>query len=184
MQERSIKAVMISQQQAKDLGAQEVRGLRERREKEIKLLPPPPYCSLLLPTFFFLPINHKEITHTAHFNPTQPPSPSQSQSPQSASTHTNPQHTSPTTPKQHRKTKVTTDHVLLGLIAEDEASKRGYLDTGLTHERVRAAVEMLTGRRKPILGEGNIPFSKEVRRTFEAATNVRERERGMRRGGE
>jgi ATP-dependent Clp protease ATP-binding subunit ClpC len=69
---------------------------------------------------------------------------------------------------------VTTQHVLLGLIAEDDASKRGYLNSGLTHERALAAVEALSGRRKANTATENIPFSREVRKTFEVATNVRE----------
>jgi hypothetical protein len=70
--------------------------------------------------------------------------------------------------------QVTTQHVLLGLIAEDDASKRGYLNSGLTHERALAAVEALSGRRKANTATENIPFSREVRKTFEVATNVRE----------
>jgi hypothetical protein len=44
--------------------------------------------------------------------------------------------------------------------------------SGLTYERVRTVVEALSGRRKPSAGAESIPFSREVRRTFEAATNV------------
>ncbi|WIA36448.1 hypothetical protein OEZ86_007755 [Tetradesmus obliquus] len=67
--------------------------------------------------------------------------------------------------------EVTTEHVLLGLIAEDTSSKHGFMNSGLTVEKARAAVETLSGRRKPISTHDNIPFSREVRKTFEAATN-------------
>ncbi|KAI8463034.1 MAG: ClpD chaperone, Hsp100 family [Monoraphidium minutum] len=67
--------------------------------------------------------------------------------------------------------EVTTEHVLLGLVQEDSAAKGGYMNSGLTHEKARAAVEALSGRRKAITGTDNIPFSREVRKTFEAATN-------------
>jgi hypothetical protein len=41
-------------------------------------------------------------------------------------------------------------------------------------QRARAAVQALTsGRRRAADGADNIPFSREVRKTFEAATNVR-----------
>ena len=65
--------------------------------------------------------------------------------------------------------------MLLGLIAEDTASKgAGYLGhAGLTVDAVREAVEAAQGfRRKPNATSDNIPFSREVRKTFEAATNV------------
>lgn len=68
--------------------------------------------------------------------------------------------------------QVTTDHVLLGLVAEDSSSKNGYMNSGLTSERAKAAVEALSGKKKPITTTENIPFSREVRKTFEAATNV------------
>jgi ATP-dependent Clp protease ATP-binding subunit ClpA len=68
--------------------------------------------------------------------------------------------------------QVTTEHVLLGLIAEDTNSKHGFMNSGLTAEKARSAVETLSGRRKPISTHDNIPFSREVRKTFEAATNV------------
>ncbi|KAF6252630.1 ClpD chaperone, Hsp100 family [Scenedesmus sp. NREL 46B-D3] len=67
--------------------------------------------------------------------------------------------------------EVTTEHVLLGLIAEDTSSKHGFMNSGLTAEKARAVVETLSGRRKPISTHDNIPFSREVRKTFEAATN-------------
>lgn len=68
--------------------------------------------------------------------------------------------------------EVTIVHVLLGLISEDTASKNGYLESGLTTERARAAAEKIYGKRKPLAGDDNMPFSREVRKTFEAATNV------------
>ncbi len=63
--------------------------------------------------------------------------------------------------------------MLLGLVAEDSSSKHGYLDSGVTEERARTAVAALGGRRKANTSTENIPFSREVRKTFEAATNVR-----------
>ncbi|KAI8465710.1 MAG: ClpD chaperone, Hsp100 family [Monoraphidium minutum] len=72
--------------------------------------------------------------------------------------------------KQMDSPEVTTEHVLLGLVAEDTTSKHGYLNSGLTPERARMAVDALAGRRKPAPGD-SIPFSREVRTTFEAATN-------------
>jgi hypothetical protein len=64
--------------------------------------------------------------------------------------------------------------VLLGLIMEDTASKHGYLNSGLTAERARAVLASLTGgrRMKALSTTDSIPFSREVRKTFEAATNV------------
>ena len=69
--------------------------------------------------------------------------------------------------------QVTTEHVLLGLIAEETMSKSGYLNSGLAVEKVKAAVQTLSGKKKPLSTTDNIPFSREVRSTFEAATNVR-----------
>lgn len=71
-----------------------------------------------------------------------------------------------------RAVQVTTEHVLLGLIAEETNSKHGFLNSGLTVDKARAAVEALSGKRKPNSTHENIPFSREVRKTFEAATNV------------
>jgi len=68
--------------------------------------------------------------------------------------------------------QVTTEHVLLGLITEDTSSKNGFLNSGITAEKARAAVQSLSGKRKPISTTDSIPFSREVRKTFEAATNV------------
>lgn len=67
--------------------------------------------------------------------------------------------------------EVTTEHVLLGLITEDTSSKNGFLNSGITAEKARAAVQSLSGKRKPISTTDSIPFSREVRKTFEAATN-------------
>lgn len=67
--------------------------------------------------------------------------------------------------------EVTTEHILLGLIREDTSSKNGYLNSGLTVERIKAAVETLLGKRKPLASQEGMPFSQEVRRVFEAATN-------------
>ena len=67
--------------------------------------------------------------------------------------------------------------MLLGLIAEDTSSKAGFMNSGLTVDRARSAVVALSGgKRKPHTGSDNIPFSREVRKTFEAATNVRTRQ--------
>lgn len=68
--------------------------------------------------------------------------------------------------------QVATEHILLGLIAED-TSKIGYLNSGASLELVRESVRALNGRRAPIQSNETIVFSRAVRRTFEAATNVR-----------
>lgn len=70
-------------------------------------------------------------------------------------------------------TQVETEHILLGLIAEENSSKNGYLNSGLSIERAKAAVELLAGKKRPIATGDSIPFSRDVRRIFEAATNVR-----------
>mmetsp|Transcript_10026 Transcript_10026/g.21446 ORF Transcript_10026/g.21446 Transcript_10026/m.21446 type:complete len:958 (+) Transcript_10026:149-3022(+) len=68
--------------------------------------------------------------------------------------------------------EVNTEHILLGLISEETISKNGYLNSGLTAERAKTAVESLFGKKRPLSStENSIPFSREVRRTFEAATN-------------
>lgn len=56
--------------------------------------------------------------------------------------------------------------------SSSQASKNGFLNSGLTSEKARAAVQSLSGKRKPISTTDSIPFSREVRKTFEAATNV------------
>lgn len=71
-----------------------------------------------------------------------------------------------------RFAQVGTEHVLLGLVAEDSASKHGYLNSGLSLEATKTAVEALTGRKRPLATNDAIPFSREVRRNFELATNV------------
>ena len=68
--------------------------------------------------------------------------------------------------------QVGTEHVLLGLVAEDSLSKHGYLNSGLSLEAAKTAVEALSGRRRPLATNDAIPFSREVRRNFELATNV------------
>lgn len=73
--------------------------------------------------------------------------------------------------KNFGATEVTTEHLLLGLISEENMSKNGYLNSGLTIEKAKLAVEGLSGRKKPVVSQESIPFSREVRRTFEAATN-------------
>lgn len=150
---------MISQQQAKDLGAQEVRRASMR-------VPGRPCASQ----------GARAIVPTRP----RPPDPT-SQLPRARPSPR--RHTPPARPTRPLPPalQVTTDHVLLGLVAEDSEGKHGYLDSGLTHERVRAAVESLTGRRKAITGADNIPFSREVRKTFEAATNVSDAGAGGRR---
>jgi ATP-dependent Clp protease ATP-binding subunit ClpC len=72
--------------------------------------------------------------------------------------------------------QVTTEHVLIGLITEDQgssSSKNGFFNSGLTADKARAAVQSMSGqKRKPVSTTDSIPFSREVRKTFEAATNV------------
>lgn len=116
--ERSIKSVMIAQQEAKNLGASEV-------------------CAFSCP----------EAAYGR-------------------------EHSSGSQSRGSVCSQVTTEHVLLGLVAEETGSKNGFLNSGLTVEKARAAVESLSGKRKPNSTHDNIPFSREVRKTFEAATNV------------
>ena len=51
-------------------------------------------------------------------------------------------------------------------------SKVGYLNSGLTIEKAKEAIEELTGKRRPATSTDAIVFSRDVRRAFEAATNV------------
>lgn len=73
--------------------------------------------------------------------------------------------------KELGATEVSTEHILLGLISEENVSKNGYLNSGMTAERARMAVEEITGKRRPQASNETIIFSRGVRRTFEAATN-------------
>lgn len=73
--------------------------------------------------------------------------------------------------KELGASEVSAEHILIGLVQEDAASKNGYLNTGLTAEMVRSAVEELNGKKRPQAASETIIFSREVRRTFEAATN-------------
>lgn len=71
-------------------------------------------------------------------------------------------------------TQVGTEHLLIGLIVE-ENSKQGYLNTGLSAERARVAS---TERAGPVgvKGKGSaseVPFSSGAKRVFEAALEVR-----------
>lgn len=68
--------------------------------------------------------------------------------------------------------QVCVEHILLGLICEETTSKNGYLESGITRERAQAVVEAMSGKRRPNTGSDTIAFSREVRRIFEAATNV------------
>lgn len=65
-----------------------------------------------------------------------------------------------------------TEHVLLGLVAEDTLSKHGYLNSGLTLEAARTAVEASFGKKRALSTNDAIPFSREVRKNFELATSV------------
>uniref|UniRef100_A0A7S0WMJ2 Clp R domain-containing protein n=1 Tax=Chlamydomonas leiostraca TaxID=1034604 RepID=A0A7S0WMJ2_9CHLO len=68
--------------------------------------------------------------------------------------------------------EVSTEHILLGLISEETNSKNGYLNSGLSLERAKAQVEAFSGgKKRPVPTGESIPFSRDVRRTFEAATN-------------
>lgn len=62
------------------------------------------------------------------------------------------------------------DHILLGLVCEDSQSRNGYLNSGLTLEKLRDRLG--EGKKRAVLSGESIPFSKEVRRVFEHATNV------------
>ncbi|KAG2433436.1 hypothetical protein HXX76_008493 [Chlamydomonas incerta] len=68
-------------------------------------------------------------------------------------------------------TEVNTEHILLGLVAEESLSKNGYLNSGVSSERAKAAVEALFGRKRPVSHGESIPFSREVRKMFENATH-------------
>eukprot|EP00955_Chlamydomonas_euryale_P044338 352861-Chlamydomonas_euryale.AAC.18 len=61
----------------------------------------------------------------------------------------------------------------MGLLAEEGGSKGGYLGSGLLAGPVRETVVAINGKRKPVAGKEAIVFSRAVRRTFEAAANVR-----------
>ncbi|KAG2487970.1 hypothetical protein HYH03_013410 [Edaphochlamys debaryana] len=67
--------------------------------------------------------------------------------------------------------EVNTEHILLGLVAEESLSKNGYLNSGVSSERAKAAVEALFGRKRAVSHGESIPFSREVRKMFEAATH-------------
>jgi hypothetical protein len=67
---------------------------------------------------------------------------------------------------------VSTEHILLGLIAE---SPTFYSSCGISPGLAKEAVVSLTGRKAPLGSNDTIVFSRSVRRTFEAATNVRSR---------
>jgi hypothetical protein len=69
--------------------------------------------------------------------------------------------------------QVNTEHILLGLVEEESLSKNGYLNSGLSSENARAAVEAMFGRKRPVSNGESIPFSREVRKMFESATLVR-----------
>ena len=73
------------------------------------------------------------------------------------------------------KSQVGTDHLLLGLIVE-ENSKRGYLNTGLSAERARAAAAESTGGAgggKPRGAASEVPFSAGSKRAFEQVCSRR-----------
>ncbi len=57
-------------------------------------------------------------------------------------------------------------------MAEESLSKNYYLNSGISAERAKAAVEALYGRKRPVNTGESIPFSREVRKMFEAATHV------------
>ncbi|KAL4441273.1 hypothetical protein ABPG77_011510 [Micractinium sp. CCAP 211/92] len=63
--------------------------------------------------------------------------------------------------------EVTTEHIFLGLIAED-SGKNGFLGSGVTVEQARRVVEarVAKGRREP---PKDLPFSRDAKKIFEAA---------------
>ena len=90
--------------------------------------------------------------------------------------------------QEHGKEVVLTQHLLLGLIAEEENSPDGFLSSGVTIEKAREAVRSIWDLRIPSfapndnnntkVGDGDdkndvtyhhVPFSIEVKRVFEAA---------------
>eukprot|EP00955_Chlamydomonas_euryale_P088829 364416-Chlamydomonas_euryale.AAC.10 len=70
--------------------------------------------------------------------------------------------------------QVCSEHILLGLLTEDEVSKHGYLNSGITSEAAKAAVEALGGKKPSSSSPETMNFSRTVRRTFEIASNVRQ----------
>ncbi len=81
------------------------------------------------------------------------------------------------TPLPHAA-QVQSEHILLGLIAEDEASKAGFLNSALTVEKAKGTIEGLSGKRQSVSTTETINFSRGVRRTFEIASNVSRGSRG------
>jgi hypothetical protein len=173
--ERAIKSVMYSQQQAKELGASEV-GFRPFRVARTQLAD---RCAAWRRALLRRPgpCHHDRHNHSqaaCACSPCVVPATAThaargaAQQPQCACALSLCR-----SPPRHANTaQVTTEHVLLGLIMEDTASKNGFLNSGLTADKARSAVQSLSRRRKPISTTDSIPFSREVRKTFEAATNV------------
>lgn len=66
-----------------------------------------------------------------------------------------------------------TEHLLLGLIAED-AGRTGFYGTGVTVQRARESVKQQSGRRRQKASPSNeLPFSRNAKNVFEAALVVR-----------
>lgn len=145
--ERSIKSVMIAQQEARALGAQEVTrgGASTAQHMRRRLAMLMPACHRFRTTPARSVRRLADLDDTVAL--TMPACPAAA-SPQ-----------------------VQTEHLLLGLVAEDTTSKNGYMNSGLTDEAVRITIEVLFGRLKPSTDE-NINFARDVRKTFELATNV------------
>jgi ATP-dependent Clp protease ATP-binding subunit ClpC len=64
-------------------------------------------------------------------------------------------------------TEVSTEHILLGLIAED-SGKGGFLGSGLTIDKARQEVDIVIGRGRRDAPK-DLPFSREAKKVFEAA---------------
>lgn len=64
--------------------------------------------------------------------------------------------------------EVSTEHVLLGLIAEDQ-TKGGFMGSGLTVDKARSVVEGMQGRKARKEQPKDLPFSRDAKKVFEAA---------------
>jgi hypothetical protein len=74
--------------------------------------------------------------------------------------------------------QVSTEFLLLGLMAEEPASKKGFYGSGITIDSARAAVDALQDRSRQAEGRSfsvpnqELPFSRDSKRVFETAAAV------------
>ena len=78
------------------------------------------------------------------------------------------------------RAQVSTEFLLMGFISEEPASKTGFYGSGITLDKVRAAVEALQDPNRPADGRPlsgpqtqDLPFSHDAKRVFETAAAVR-----------